>query len=259
LNKENLNYEYVLEKKSLTDIRDKYNIDLKSICVLLKYYNIKVRDISTSTKMSSSKKKETCQKKYGVDWYSQTNKAKERKKETFQKKYGVDNIWKSEFFKRNLDKYYFEKHGLDRRNFYKEKWINLPEEDKNNIIKNWYSKCSYTSGLEKRVKSILDDAGISYLSNFIINHKSYDIIIDKSVIEIQGDFWHANPEKYKKDDLLNYPGGKKIKAEDLWIKDKLKKDEMENMGYKILYLWETNINKMKDSDILLTIEDFIKK
>lgn len=257
ITKKSLYSAYIIEKKSLNDIKSKYDIDLKSICFLLDYFDIRVRTISDATKLTTDKKINTCLQKYGVEWYSQTDKAKLSKKETFKKNYGTDNIWKSDYFKKNLDKYFFKKHGLNRSEYFKDKWIKLNEEEKSKILKDWYSKCTYSSGLEKRIKSILDDMGIEYISNGLINNRSFDIIIDNNIIEIQGDFWHANPDKYKPNDYLNFPGGKKIKASELWKKDEEKKVMVEKLKYNLLYLWENDIKRKTDSELSLILLDFI--
>lgn len=257
LTKETLQKEYQIDKMSLPDISKKYDIDFKSVLFLLKFYDIEVRNISESTKLTLNKKIKTCQKKYGVDHYSQTDLAKEAKKKTFIEKYGIDNVWKSEYFKKNLDKYFFEKHGINRSDYFKNKWMNKSEEEKSKIIKDWYSKCTYSSGLEKRIRSILDDMGIRYISNEIINNKSFDIVIEKNIIEVQGDFWHANPQKYKSNEILNFPGKKRPSAKELWSKDEEKRQYMQNLGYKILYLWESDINKKSDTELSEVLLNFL--
>ena len=100
--------------------------------------------------------------------------------------------------------------------------------------------------------------GIRYISNEIINNKSFDIIIENKIIEIQGDFWHANPNKYNPDEALNFPGGKKPLAKELWIKDKEKRISVEKLGYDILYLWESDINKSSDIELSKIILEFIQ-
>lgn len=257
INKKSLELDYIINKKSLTDIKNIYDIDLKSICFLLDYFGLEIRTISDATKLTTNKKVNTCLNKYGVEWYSQTEQAKLSKKETFKKNYGVDNIWKSDYFKKNLNKYFFKKHGLSKSDYFKDKWMNLSEIDKSKILKNWYSKCSYSSGLEKRIKSILDDMGIEYVSNGFICNRSFDIIVGKKVIEIQGDFWHANPNKYKPNDYLNFPGGKKITAKELWKKDEEKKIMLEKLEYNLLYLWESEIKIKTDDELSLILLNFI--
>lgn len=257
INKELLKSLYIDEKNSLPDISKKFDIDVKSICFLLDYFGIKIRTISDSTKLSKDKKIKTCLDRYGVEWYSQTDSAKKKKKLTFKDKYGYDNIWKSDYFKNNLDKYYYEKHGVNRSQYLKDKWIKLESSERSRIIKDWYSKCSYSSGLEKRIKNIVDDLGVEYKSNVVINDKSFDIVYGKKIIEVQGDFWHANPSKYKENDVLNFPG-EKVLAKDLWIKDKIKLEMIENMGYEMLYLWESDINKKTDDELLHIILEFFE-
>lgn len=146
---------------------------------------------------------------------------------------------------------------MNRSEYFKDKWIKLSEQEKSKILKDWYSKCTYSSGLEKRIKSILDDMGIEYISNGFIGNRSFDIIINNRIIEIQGDFWHANPDKYKPDDYLNFPGGKKITASELWKKDEEKKVMVEKLKYNLLYLWENDIKRKTDSELSLILLDFI--
>lgn len=33
-----------------------------------------------------------------------------------------------------------------------------------------------------------------------------DYILGKKIIEFYGDYWHANPEFYKAEEIINYPG-----------------------------------------------------
>ena len=68
----------------------------------------------------------------------------------------------------------------------------------------------------------------------------------RTVYEFLGDFWHGNPNKYKKNDILF--GGKTAKM--IWNKDLRKKEFVEKRGFKIFYLWETDINKMTDVEII---------
>jgi hypothetical protein len=60
------------------------------------------------------------------------------------------------------------------------------------------------------------------------------------ILEINDDYWHANPKKYKKNDILNFPF-KKIKAYKIWNMDKHKFNIAERNGYKIYQIWENDI------------------
>lgn len=82
------------------------------------------------------------------------------------------------------------------------------------------------------------------------NDKRYrfDIVIDNKniIIEVMGDYWHRNPQIYN--DNMNYENR---------IKDIQKKEYIINiMKYRLLYLWEYDINNNADK-CLSIILDFI--
>jgi len=109
------------------------------------------------------------------------------------------------------------------------------------------------------------DLNNEYIIHNDLTHKNYLLdFYDKTknlVIEFQGDYWHANPNKYNKEDILEFPTNilnrkDKIKAKEIWEYDKNKKDfickELNNPIY--LQIWESdyrsNPNKVIN-DILL--------
>jgi len=58
-------------------------------------------------------------------------------------------------------------------------------------------------------------------------------------VEIYGDYWHANPDKYKSTDILKYPYGKKL-AKDIWEKDK-KRESLIKKEINLIKIWETDM------------------
>lgn len=93
--------------------------------------------------------------------------------------------------------------------------------------------------LEKRVADELDKNGIEYIFQFFINNgdicKSYDFKIKDRpiIIEVDGDFWHGNPNvKYHFNDVH------KVKKNDL-----IKEEIANSRGYRVIRLWESDINK----------------
>ena len=80
-------------------------------------------------------------------------------------------------------------------------------------------------------------------------------------MEVNGDFFHANPIKYKADDIIPLPRIKKT-AQELWDKDERKKKIAEKFGYQVVYIWENEINKCydeKDLEILVYERVFRKE
>lgn len=75
-----------------------------------------------------------------------------------------------------------------------------------------------------------------------------DFIIDdiKLAIEFNGDYWHANPNLYKSNDIIKRPGGKILKASDIWSWDTFRKEFLEFNGYKLITIWEEDYRKNPD-------------
>lgn len=259
--------------------------------------NIRSIKESNSLKRCRNKYIGTCKDRYGKENASQVKSVKDKKKETFKKNYGVDNIWKSkEYYKwlhdfmlkkydkkslpnkyGNMNKYW-DKIPKDERQkilkpaneAYKRYWESLTDEQKNEINNKrkatWWESFKdgralnyYSSNLESRFAKCLSKANYSFKSQVFINRKSYDFKINdfKILMEIQGDFWHANPEIYSPNDLMSYPG-KKMKAKEVWKKDESKRKNAEKYGYKILYYWEKDLKDMTDEDIIVSILESLK-
>lgn len=97
------------------------------------------------------------------------------------------------------------------------------------------------TSIERRVDEELHKLGVEdYKYCKIIGGKQYDFIIGKYILlEVHGDFWHANPLLYGDGD------GKKPLTERQKFKQKRdieKKEYAENNGYTIFYIWEHDIN-----------------
>lgn len=105
---------------------------------------------------------------------------------------------------------------------------------------------------EKVVKEILLSLDIDHIKEKYVNDGRYrvDFMIDDKVIEVQGDFWHANPEIYDRNKELSYIQVKNIKN------DKEKLYWLENNGFKVLYLWENEL-KTDVEQCYLKIKNFI--
>jgi hypothetical protein len=66
----------------------------------------------------------------------------------------------------------------------------------------------------------------------------YDYVFNKKIIEFNGDYWHASPRVYFPDSIVSLPHGKKVKAEDIWEKDKKKINLAISNGYQVKIIWE---------------------
>lgn len=279
-NKNNIKKLYIDELKSLPDIRSLYNIDFKSTIFLLDYFNILRRDYKSSATIASKKIQETCLIKYGTtNVLSKGTSIYHKRNESVKRKYGVDNVFqiKEIIAKICCDENYIKKYGITRKELISRKlkqvWANLTDEQKYEWLnkslrsdKSLKKRNEYSiSKLESRIACILVDLKIDFEQQFIINSnnkkKLYDFLFKKYnlILEVQGDYWHANPECYKENDIIHYHTGY-ILAKDVWKKDIEKRDIAISKKYMIIYLWEKDIRALKDDrDLALLLLNKMKE
>jgi len=241
---------------SVFSLVNEYNIPHKSLTLLFKLNNVRLKNMSEIGKQKSvrDKYKATCLDKYGVTNVSKHDEVKEKKRETFIENYGVSNIFKCNDFKDSLNDIMLAKYGVKRFG----NWDKLTDEQKCERIKKLNS--GGPSKLEKRVGKILVEMGIKFEPQFELKSKLYDYHIKDTniLIEVNGDFWHANPRKYKATDVLPFPK-KEVIAESLWKKDEKKLNIALKNGYKVLPLWEQDIRPLNDIELELFIIEKINE
>lgn len=132
-------------------------------------------------------------------------------------------------------------------------WIIKHPEHLAKMIKASLDKQShgFKSKIEKIIEEELVKRNIKYKYSKIIHRKyQYDFIIDNIILlEVQGDYWHGNP--------LYYGENKKTlnTTQEFKIEQDIKKKEFaQKYGYKIYYIWETEINN-KDFGVIDQIEN----
>lgn len=81
-----------------------------------------------------------------------------------------------------------------------------------------------------------------------------DFVFGKKVIEFNGDFWHANPRKYKSTALIRKHRTKVMTAQEIWDMDKIKQDEIIAQGYELLVIWEGDYRNDRTTTVLRCIE-----
>lgn len=232
-----LNYDfvydlYVLKGYSSNEIESNYNISNLYFSLILEYHKIPKRDIKESRKSKRyiNKLENTNIKKYGAkNPLTKGTEPWNKRNKTVLDKYGVENVWQC----------------ID------------------DFVKEYSSRSKY-SKLNERVNNILKKSNIKFSHEFRIKYehenktkwKFFDFKIDNILIEVNGDYWHANPNIYEKDEIFIFPK-RKLKAKEIWEIDTYKKEIAESNGYKVIYIWETELNKMNDGEILQFIKNQI--
>lgn len=102
-------------------------------------------------------------------------------------------------------------------------------------------KFPQTNTLPVRIfKEVLLSLGIEFKEEFKLSFWSFDFKINNFLIEIQGDYWHTNPNKY--------PDGPKTKGQKVnFLRDKKKKNFVSlKTKYKLIEFWEYDIINNKE-------------
>ena len=236
-----------ISKKLKEKIFLKYT-DIKEAIIYLGGRVLTLKEINKLPSVRE-KYKQTCLKRFGTEnSLSKGSEIYKKRNKTVLEKYGVENVFQLDSVKQKIKNYY----------------NNLTDEEKENkIIKQRETTLKTIknngSSLENGVRQILNELEKKYIYqpsgyhfNYKIENKTHWVLPDfliedkKIVIECQGDFWHANPKIYLADDYM-FEGHT---AKDIWKKDALKKQAMENRNYTVLYIWEddfkNNIDKIYD-------------
>lgn len=75
-------------------------------------------------------------------------------------------------------------------------------------------------------------------ANIAVGEYIVDVKLGNKIIEFFGDFWHANPKMFSKDDVLYSHNGRIKKADDIWDSDSIRINELTLRGYEVLVIWE---------------------
>lgn len=115
------------------------------------------------------------------------------------------------------------------------------------------AKNKYTSKLEKDFLNHLNIP--DELSNRQVGIGEFvvDALVDNTVYEFLGDFWHGNPDKYKSSDV-NVVVGKTFGM--LYNNTLLRFKKLKSSGFEVKYIWESDWNQFKIGNGGLEIKDF---
>ena len=145
-------------------------------------------------------------------------------------------------------------------------WSGLSEEEKahrlslvdySEIRKKLLCNGGQYSGLHKKVKKDMIKIGLSgfeseeKVGKYIVDEVNHD---KKIIVEVNGDYWHANPSRYDADEIIAYPK-KTCKAKEVWEKDDKRIKDLKHFGFKVHVIWESDVKKQRHITILESIKD----
>lgn len=110
-----------------------------------------------------------------------------------------------------------------------------------------YSHSCNISKLETKFYDELSDI-TSYLEKITIHYNKHwffpDITDQRAgiIIEFYGDYFHANPNKYKSTDVFYH----NKTAQQIWDYDEKRQGELESIGYHVIIIWEQDYKNNKE-------------
>ena len=261
---------------SINELHIKYGTPYDTLYQFLNVFcKEETRNISESkTEYVKNKTIETLKDKYNIENItncSQIQAIKEKKKQTFIKHYGVDNIRKSPDYYNYVNEVCLKKYGKkricdgvkvakSRQQTYKNnpELFNQVRYKISNAVSN--AVIHSISSLEKRIAKICEENNIVYKKQFKIEDYPkifrYDFLFDHNILlEVNGDYWHANPNKYISTDTIYLKGVGKVNAQYIWERDKHKKEVAIKNNYKIIYIWENELKNKSDDEILKLLQE----
>lgn len=223
--KKNLERMYITQKLSTPKISEQLGINKATLIRTIHYYGIRMRNISEATKNQLSRD--------GL-W----NKGKTKKDHPSIKRYADSRKGKN-------NPYYTAPGYEERRRKNKEHFKGIAR----NPSGSYFPKTT-----EVRMAKILGSQKIQYLPHFYVKYKKtwriFDFLVEgRLIIEMQGNYYHANPRRYSANDLIVIYK-KKRRAEDIWEYDEDKKQLALDLGYMYTAIWEDNFCDMTDVEVL---------
>jgi very-short-patch-repair endonuclease len=170
----------------------------------------------------------TNSKEYLGNRYEDVNKRKGHNVENYIKKYNLNEeqaIKKLEhFFSASSNKF----HSKDSQDLFWKVYNNLTDSEK---------KKTYFAELNNEYSVFCEKKNGVYLYDFVCSGLQL-------CIEYHGDHYHGNPKLYRPSQFLRGRGQSKVKACEVWKRDKLKNNAIEEKrNYDVLIVWENDWKK----------------
>jgi G:T-mismatch repair DNA endonuclease (very short patch repair protein) len=243
LTKQTLETWYLVERRSLPEIAEQLGLEsVAAIHNALKEHGIKTRSVSESRKEPRQWKRyaATSIKNSGVchNFKRDAPSRLEWQKRLLETE-NVINVFQRKEVKTKARETLLSKYGVENPSY-------MPRLGRQTYTKphRWMVECLQEMGF-----SVLIELKLATDTSFY----SYDILIDgtKKLIEVNGDYWHANPQFYKPDDRVLYGSNKTRRAAEIWEHDATKLLHAKQSGYDVLVVWqhdiEHNPSKVKEN------------
>ena len=179
------------------------------------------------------KARATSLEKFGVENASSLLEIKEKRKRTNIERFGVENTFQNEEIKLKIQETNISRYGHVNPSAFCPRNIKI-------------SKPHF------QLSSALLAQGIPHTNEVVVKFENgrgalVDIMLSETLgIEVQGDYYHANPLKYDKEHLIKRFTGA-VKAKEIWDLDRERANNLALVGVKIIQVWEAEIKQDLES------------
>lgn len=236
----------IIKKSKCTRLNRYGNANYNNISKIKETYIKHYDGIGFASEYVNAKIKSNCQLKYKDKNYNNPDLAKLTK----LKLYGNENFNNNEKYVSTM----IHKYGVV--NYWCTEESRLKRKTQESLLKEWNTKCKNgtlkTSKYEKIIYSyIRNNYNFNIIKNDrkILNGKEIDLYFPQLNlgIEIQGDFYHANPIYFTAIDTINLPSKPNTLATTIWEKDYKKQLLAISKNIKMIYIWEYDIKNNFDN------------
>ena len=257
---------YVKQRLSISEIAGVLGCDHLLVHRAFLRHGITKRSQSASRQISQPKIELTCLERYGkINPLSSGTYVFRNRNETVRERYGVENVFQSPDIQRRIIAQMRNGGYAKRRKTFMRRFGVTTNLDRPGIrekaVKSLTSnrvKGRYISRLNTRCYEVLRSRNIEFEPEFILRteHRTfaYDVKVNNTLLELNGDHWHANPARFKADDLVMIPGGSYL-ARDKWQSDHEKHKAAQDRGFTIKVLWESDLKSDFETKVLQAVEN----
>lgn len=129
-----------------------------------------------------------------------------------------------------------ERYGIKEANKRRKKTAARMAKTNSRLLKKRTSKFEKQFLIELKTKGYVSNKQISKYTVDYVNEKT------KHIIEVNGDYWHCNPNLYHANYYNSSIG---MSAGEKWKYDAERKKYLENLGYTVTIIWESDYKKKK--------------
>lgn len=195
---------------------------------------ISLRGVNQNGKAKQIEKaRETSKARFGYENASSSPIVKAKRAQTFLERLGVENPFQHAGIQRQIREGNIEKYGHPYPGTHSPRSVKISAPHK------LLSEALVTSGIQHKNEVVV------YNEHIFSKYKAprVDILIDSwLIVEVFGDYYHANPMKYKATDLISRFRGK-VEAQQIWQEDARRIEKLRLAGYAVLVVWEQTIKQ----------------